>query len=206
MSRAEKPPKVVLIMSGLPTEGKTTTCLNTAAAFAIQGDSVLYIDADLRRAQAHKSFSSSNDVGLSNCLTSGVSYKEALVPYPGIDSLFLLAAGPHPPNPSELIGSKRFVELLAELRKHFDYIFIDSPPVLLVTDAQLLSSLVDGYVVVIRAGTTKKRALQRSLFLMRAPGTTSLGIVMNALNTSSESYLGYGYYGKGSGYYVEEQR
>jgi capsular exopolysaccharide synthesis family protein len=206
MSRAEKPPKVVLIMSGLPTEGKTTTCLNTAAAFAIQGDRVLYIDADLRRAQAHKSFGCSNDLGLSNCLTSGMSYKEVLVPYPGIDSLFLLAAGPHPPNPSELIGSKRFVELLAELRKHFDYIFIDSPPVLLVTDAQLLSSLVDGYVVVIRAGTTKKRALQRSLSLMRVPGTTALGIVMNALNASSESYSGYGYYGKGSGYYVEEQR
>ena len=78
MSRAEKPPKVVLIMSGSPGEGKTTTCLNTAAAFAIQGDRVLYLDADLRRAQAHNSFGCTNEVGLSNCLTSGTSYEQVL--------------------------------------------------------------------------------------------------------------------------------
>ena len=206
MSRAEKPPKVVLIMSGSPTEGKTTTCLNAAAAFAVQGDRVLYLDADLRRAQAHNFFGCTNDVGLSNCLTSGMPYEQMLTSYPGIGSLFLLPAGPHPPNPSELIGSTRFVELLAELKKHFDYIFIDSPPVLLVTDAQLISSFVDGYVVVIRSNKTTKRALKRSLDLMRTPGSTALGIVMNALTAGSASYSGYGYYGKEGGYYVEEQK
>ena len=98
------------------------------------------------------------------------------------------------------------MELLTELRRHFDYIFIDSPPVLLVTDAQLISSLVDGYVVVIRSNKTTKRELQRSLSLMRTPRTTTLGIVMNALTASSASYSGYGYYGKGGDYYVEEQK
>jgi capsular exopolysaccharide synthesis family protein len=203
MSRVEKSPRVLLIMSGSPQEGKSTTCLNTAAAFAVQGDRVLYIDADLRRPQAHMLFHCTNDVGLSNCLTSGLPYRDALKPFPGIDTLALLPAGPHPPNPSELIGSKRFAELLAELKKDFDYVFIDSPPVLLVTDAQLLSSQVDGYVMVLRSNKTTKRALQRSLTLMHTAGAVPLGIVVNALSAALASYSGYGYYGKGGGYYVD---
>jgi polysaccharide biosynthesis transport protein len=205
MSRAEKPPKVILIMSGSPGEGKSTTCLNTAAAFAIQGERVLYLDADLRRPQAHLAFNCANDVGLSSCLTSGLSYEQALRTYPEIESLFLLPAGPHPPNPSELLGSKRFLELLNKLKNDFDYIFIDSPPVLLVTDAQLLSTLTDGYVMVLRSNKTTRRALQRSLALMQAPAAMALGIVVNALSATSAAYSGYGYYGKGSGYYVEER-
>ncbi len=203
MSRVENPPKVLLVMSGSPKEGKSTTCLNTAAAFAIQGDRVLFIDADLRRPQAHMLFHSTNDVGLSNCLTSGLPYRQALKVFPGIDTLSLLPAGPHPPNPSELIGSKRFASLLAELRKDFDYVFIDSPPVLLVTDAQLLSSHVDGYVMVLRSNKTTKRALLRSLTLMHTTGAAPLGIVVNALSATLASYSGYGYYGKGEGYYVD---
>jgi capsular exopolysaccharide synthesis family protein len=206
MSKADDPPKVVLIMSGTPEEGKSTTCFNTAAAFAIQGDRVLHLDADLRRAQAHNFFGSKNDVGLSNCLTSGMPYTDVLKQHPEISSLYLLPAGPNPPNPAELLGSKRFASLLTELRKNFDYIFIDSPPVLLVTDAQLISKLVDGYVVVLRSNKTPKRSLQRALLLMRSSGALALGIVVNALDASSASYSGYGYYGRGSGYYVEEKK
>jgi polysaccharide biosynthesis transport protein len=205
LSKADNPPKVVLIMSGLPGEGKSTTCLNTAAAFAIQGERVLYLDADLRRPQAHHAFKCANDLGLSSCLATGLPYERALKQYPDIDSLFLLPAGPHPPNPSELLGSKRFIELLNELKRDFDYIFIDSPPVLLVTDAQLLSSVVDGYVLVLRSNKTTKRALQRSLSLMQAHEALALGIVINALSMASATYSGYGYYGKGGGYYVEER-
>lgn len=205
MSKAEAPPRMILIMSGSPAEGKSTTCLNTAAAFAIQGDRVLYLDADLRRAQAHKYFNASNDVGLSNCLTSGLSFENAVKPHPDIGSLFLLPAGPHPPNPSELIGSKRFAELLGQLRTKFDYVFIDSPPVLLVTDAQLMSTLVDGYVLVLRSNRTTKRLLQRCLALMRASKALNLGLVVNAISAKSAAYSGYGYYGSGSGYYVEEK-
>jgi len=205
MSRAERPPRVILVMSGSPEEGKSTTCLNTAASFAIQGDRVLYLDADLRRATAHRFFDTSNDVGLSNCLTSGLSVDQALKSYPGIDNLFLLPAGPHAPNPSELIGSKRFVDLLSELKKKFDYVFIDSPPVLLVTDAQLISSLVDGYILVVRSNRTTKRELQRCLSIMRSSKSFGLGTVVNAINARSAAYSGYGYYGSGSGYYVEEK-
>jgi capsular exopolysaccharide synthesis family protein len=204
LTKIDNPPKVTLIMSGSPSEGKSTTCLNTAAAFAVRGDRVLYLDADLRRPRAHLTFDCANEVGLSNCLTGGMRFEDALKPHPDIDTLFLLPAGPQPPNPSELLGSKRFADLIGELRQHFDYLFIDSPPVLLVTDAQLLSSLADGYVLVLRADKTTRRALQRSLALMRATGTSALGIVVNALDANSASYTGYGYYGKGNGYYVEE--
>jgi succinoglycan biosynthesis transport protein ExoP len=205
LTRAEQPPRAILFMSGSPGEGKSTTCLNTAAAFALQGDRVLYLDADLRRAQAHRFFNCSNDVGLSNCLAGGLAFPETLKPYSGIHTLFLLPAGPHPPNPSELLGSKRFAELLAELRTHFDYIFIDSPPVLLVTDAQLISPLVDGVVLVLRSNKTSKRFLERCLSLMHTVKVPALGIVMNALNLRTVGYSGYQYYGSGSGYYVDEK-
>jgi polysaccharide biosynthesis transport protein len=201
MSRAEAPPKTILIVSGSPEEGKSTTCLNTAAAFAMQGDRVLYLDADLRRAQAHRYFHCANDVGLSNCMTRGVDFQKALQVSADFPSLSLLPAGPHPPNPAELLGSRRFTELLAELKRNFDYIFIDSPPILLVTDAQLISPLTDGYVLVVRAKKTSKRLLQRCMSLMRASKTPALGIVLNALDMKS----GGGYYSKASAYYVEEK-
>lgn len=204
MSRAEEPPRMMLVMSGSPKEGKSTTCFNTAVSFAVQGDKVLYVDADLRRAQAHIFFNCSNDVGLSNCLTSGLNYRDVLKPCPGVEKLSLLPAGPPPPNPSELIGSKRFASLLSELRNDFDYVFIDSPPVLLVTDAQLISSLVDGYVLVARSNRTTKRLLKRSLELMHTPKASALGIVVNAMDVRSADYSGYGYYAGGGGYYVEE--
>ncbi len=204
LSRSERAPRVILFMSGSPEEGKSTTCLNTAAAFALQGDRVLYLDADLRRAKGHRLFRCGNDVGLSNCLTSGLAFPAALKPYPGIDTLFLLPAGPHPPNPSELLGSRHFGDLLAELRAHFDYVFVDSPPVLLVTDAQLIAPLADGYVLVLRANNTLKRLLQRSLALMRSTNGALLGIVVNAFKAQPAAYSSYGYYGKGSGYYADE--
>lgn len=204
MSRADHPPKVILIMSGAPEEGKSTTCFNAAVAFAIQGDRVLYLDADMRRATAHKLFNCSNDVGLSNCLTGDLPFEKAVKPSSEISTLFLLPAGPHPPNPSELIGSARFSSLLTELRKHYDYIFIDSPPVLLVTDAQLIASIADGYIMVLRSGRTTRRILRRALPLMRTPKAVALGIVVNAIDTKSASYSGYGYYRGGGEYYVEE--
>jgi succinoglycan biosynthesis transport protein ExoP len=205
MSRAEAPPRAILIMSASPEEGKSTTCLNTAAAFAMQGDRVLYLDADLRRAQAHRYFHCTNEIGLSNCLTGGVDYRTVLKGSSDFPSLSLLPAGPHPPNPSELLGSRRFAELLAELKRNFDYVFIDSSPILLVTDAQLISSLADGYVLVVRSKTTSKRLLQRCLSLLRASKVPPLGIVVNALDAESAAYSSYEDYSKAGAYYVDEK-
>ncbi|HEX4286658.1 MAG TPA: polysaccharide biosynthesis tyrosine autokinase [Terracidiphilus sp.] len=203
LSCADQAPHTILFISGSPEEGKSTTCLNTAAAFALQGDRVLYLDADLRRAKGHTFFGCANDVGLSNCLASGVAFPAALQPHPEIATLFLLPAGPHPPNPSELLGSKRFAELLRELRTHFDYILIDSPPVLLVTDAQLIAPLADGCVLIVRAQKTMKRFLFRSLAQVRTTNASLLGIVVNAFKSETAAYSGYGYYGKRNGYYAE---
>jgi len=205
LSRVESAPHVVLFMSGSAEEGKSTTCLNTAAAFALQGDRILYLDADLRRAKGHRFFGCTNEVGLSNCLAGGLAFPGALRSYPGIPSLFLLPAGHSAPNPSELLGSRRFADLLSELRTHFDYIFIDSPPVLLVTDAQLIAPHADGCVLVMRANRTLKRCLRRSLALMRASNASMLGAVMNAFKTQTAAYSAYGSYGKESDYYAENK-
>jgi len=203
MSRAETPPRVILMMSGLQGEGKSTTCLNIAAAFALQGDRVLYLDADLRRSQAHRFFDCANNVGLSNCLTGNLDFREAVKHHSEIETLFLLPAGTQPPNPAELLGSKRFAELLDELKTNFDYIFIDTPPILLVTDAQLISPLADGYVFVLRSRKTTKRALQKCQSSMQASKAPPLGIVLNALDIRNAMYSGYEYYGAGSGYYAD---
>jgi len=206
LSRVETAPSKILFVSGSPGEGKSTTCLNAAAAFAAQGDRVLYLDADMRRSKGHTFFDCANDNGLSNCLASGLAFHNALHPHPALPTLFLLPAGPRPPNPSELLGSKRFAELLADLGTHFDYIFIDSPPVLLVTDAQLIAPLVDGCVLVVRAHKTLKRVLDRTLGLLRTAKTSTLGLVMNAFETRTAPYSAYGYRGEGSGYYAETQK
>jgi capsular exopolysaccharide synthesis family protein len=206
MTRAEQPPKVMLVTSGAPSEGKSTTCLNTASAFAIQGDRVLFLDADLRRPGAQRLFNCSNDVGLSNYLTSARPIEGLIQTSSDIETLFIMTTGPTPPNPSELLGSKRFAELIGQLRTQFDYIFIDSPPALVVTDSQLIASVADGYIVVIRAGKTTKRLFQRTLALMGKVSSHDLGIVVNGADTRSASYYGYGYtYGKDS-YYVDGPR
>jgi len=206
MTRAEQPPKVILVTSGAPSEGKSTTCHNTASAFAIQGDRVLYLDADLRCPSAQTLFNCSNEVGLSTYLTSARSIEGLIQRCSEIDTLFVLPAGPTPPNPSELLGSKRFAELIGQLRTQFDYIFIDSPPALVVTDAQLIALNADGYVMVLRAGKTTKRTLQRALTMMGKVSSRDLGILVNGADTRSASYYGYGYtYGKDS-YYVDGPR
>lgn len=203
LSRAEHAPRVVMFMSGSAEEGKSTTCMNTAAAFAVQGDRVLYLDADLRRAKGHRLFGCENDAGLSSCLANGLEFSAALKPHREIETLFLLPAGDAAPNPSELLGSKRFNELLGELRRHFDYIFIDSPPVLVVTDAQVIAPQTDGCVFVVRANRTLKRLLGRSLALIESTDAPVLGVVMNAFRPQPGTSSAYGYAKKGGRYYAE---
>jgi succinoglycan biosynthesis transport protein ExoP len=205
MSRAGEPPQVVLVMSGSPGEGKSTTCLNTAAAFAIRGDRVLFLDADLRKPHAHCLFGCANDVGLSSCLTSETDFREALQRHPNIESLKLLPAGPNAPNPAELLASRRFASLLEELRRHFDFIFIDSPPVLSISDALSIAPLADGNVLVLRSKRTSKRMLRGCLARMCASNSLPLGIVLNALDVRTAAYAGYGYGDTGRGYFAGEK-
>jgi capsular exopolysaccharide synthesis family protein len=201
LSRPEHPPKTILITSGSPGEGKSTTAFNTATAFAVQGKRVLLIDADLRRGNVHIEAGMRKDIGLSTCLTSSAPPAENIVQSADCDTLFQMPAGPTPPNPAELIGSKRFTELISELNSNFDFVFIDSPPVLLLTDAQLISTQADAYIVVVRCNRTTKRQIRRVMHLMREPNPRSLGILLNAADTSSAAYAEYGYYKGSNSYY-----
>ena len=194
MSKAEQPPKVILVVSGSPQEGKSTTCFNTAMAFAVQGSRVLYLDADLRRPTKLTTFECAHEAGLTNYLTSTRTVAEVIHQSPAINTLFIAPAGPAAPNPSELIGSRRFANMITELKSQFDYVFIDTPPLLLVSDSQLLSSHADGYLLVLRAEQTTKRLFRRTLSAVTWWKSPPLGVVLNGVNTQSSEYGMYGYY------------
>jgi succinoglycan biosynthesis transport protein ExoP len=202
MSRAEHHPKVIAVVSGSPQEGKSTTCFNTAAAFAIQGSRVLYLDADMRRPVESRTFECSNETGLTNYLTSMRPVAEVIHQSSEIDTLFITPAGAAPPNPSELIGSRRFANLITDLKLQFDYIFIDTPPLLFVSDSQLLSSHSDGYLLVLRAGKTTKRVFWRTLSAVTCWKSSPLGVVLNGVDTRSAEYAMYGYYQGQRSYYA----
>src|SRR5262249_51670452 len=155
LSRAGEPPKTILFTSGIHGEGKTVTVINTAIVFAQMGVRVLVIDADLRRPNCHRVLGIENGVGLTahqvglgltEVLTGQRTPEEVIRPT-ALPHLFLLSAGSSPPDPAELVGSRKMQEILASLQEHYDYILIDSPPVMLVSDAVLLSTVVDGVML-----------------------------------------------------------
>src|SRR5438046_2943651 len=148
------PPKIILITSALPQEGKTTTSINTATVLAQKGTRVLLIDADLRRPSIHKTLGMGPRAGLSNVLTGGTTLQQATVRSSSLPNLFVLPAGTPPPNPAELLASAQMIDMLAELREQYDHIIVDTPPTLSVTDAVILSTRSDAVVLVIRSSLT----------------------------------------------------
>ena len=200
------PPKVILITSALPEEGKTTTSVNSAIVLAQKGTRVLLLDADLRRPSIHKTLGMGPTLGLSNVLTGAASLQEAIIPSTIVPELFLLPAGTPPPNPAELLASTKMKDVLEELRKHYDHIIIDSPPTLSVTDAVVMSTAADAVVLVIRSGHTTRPALRRARDILRQVNARVCGVLVNAVNLNSpDYYYHYEYQGKyGHGYYQEE--
>jgi succinoglycan biosynthesis transport protein ExoP len=203
VNKQSTPATVIAVLSGSPQEGKSATCFNTASAFAIQGNRVLYIDADLRRPFEGRIVEWPERKGLSDYLTNSVPLEEAIHRSAEVDSLSILPAGAIPPNPSELIGSTRFREMLDGLRRRYDYVFLDTPPLLLVTDGQMLSAYADGYMFVLRSGKTTKSTLRRSLAVLENSRARPLGIVLNGLDTRAVGYPMYRHDKKGGDYYVE---
>jgi capsular exopolysaccharide synthesis family protein len=194
----------MIVSSPLPNDGKSMVCYNLAIAFAQQGKRVLIVDADMRKSKVHRLFRVQKNPGLSEVLTGRVSFETAVRPHSAVENLWALPAGIVPPNPSELVGSSHWDNLLTLLRGRYDLILIDSPPILLVTDAVILSSKVDGTIVVIRSGTTARTVLARISEWMDRSAGRQLGFVLNAVDTRSvEYYYTYGYYGD-SKYYGEE--
>jgi polysaccharide biosynthesis transport protein len=195
MSRSGQPPKTLLLTSALSGDGKTATSLNLASALAYQGARVLLVDADMRRPSLHLVASSRCTPGLSNILTGAATLDEAIQSHSEIPGLSILPAGVVPPTPAELLGSEQFRALLGELRDRYDYVVLDSPPLVAVTDPLLLAPLVEGVVLVSRPGHDTRPALRRSVALLDRPGIHVLGFVLNGASHEPGYY--YRRYGQG---------
>jgi succinoglycan biosynthesis transport protein ExoP len=186
LSRAGAPPKTTLITSAAPSEGKTTISVNLAVALAGSGKRVLLIDADLRRPQCHELLGTENRFGLTEVL-SGMGEFDDLIRPTGFPNLFLLSSGEIPPNPSELLGSDKMQEVLCLLGERYDHLLVDSPPVTVVTDAVVLSALVDG-VVLVAHKRTSRRQVNAALSHLRYARAKVFGVVLNMVGPSVFSY------------------
>jgi succinoglycan biosynthesis transport protein ExoP len=198
------PPKVILVTSAMPQEGKTTISANSALVLAQRGSRVLLVDADLRRPGLEKLFGLRPHRGLSTLISGSDKVEDVVLPLPEVPNLWILPAGPIPPQPAELLGSSVMKEHLARWRNEFDHIIIDTPPCLSVTDAVLLSPEADRVILVARAGQTTKPALCRACDLLLQVNARVMGIVLNAFDLHSAH--GYSYYGgRYRNYYYHEE-
>jgi succinoglycan biosynthesis transport protein ExoP len=207
LSNLGTPPKIVMITSARPQEGKTTTSINTAIVLAQKGVRVLLIDGDLRRPSVHKTLGMGPRSGLSNVLTGSVTLDNAITRSPILSNLFILPAGTPPPNPAELLASGNMRDLLSDLREKYDHIVIDTPPTLSVTDAVVLSQRVDAIILVIRSSKTTKQALRRTRDILAQVNAHITGVLLNAVDlTSPDYYYYYEYQGKyHDSYYREDE-
>jgi capsular exopolysaccharide synthesis family protein len=193
LSSAGSPPRTILVTSGQAGEGKTTTVVNTAISLAQLGSSVLIIDCDLRRPATHKIFGIESKMGLTNYLSQDTEI-DGLIKKLQIPNLSLLPCGPIPPNPAELISSARMKELLKTVTARYDHILIDSPPLINVTDPVILSSMVDGVIMVVHGGKSPRSVVQRARQELLGVGAKIFGVVLNNIDMSREGYDEYYYY------------
>ena len=200
LSTAGQAPRTILVTSSQPSEGKTTTGVNTAVMLAQTGADVLIIDCDLRRPRLHIHFNLSNSQGLTNCLSGESDLDGLLQSYEKMPNLKILTSGPVPPNPAELLGSDEMRNVLASLSERFAHIIVDSPPVISFTDAAILSTLVDGVILVVHGGHSSRAVVRRAKQQLLDVGAHIFGIVLNKVKLEAEDYY-YGYYSK---YYYGE--
>jgi capsular exopolysaccharide synthesis family protein len=201
-SAADRELKTLAVSSANQREGKTTSVIYLGTTMAQSGQRTLLIDSDMRRPRLHKSTNVALSPGLSNLLIGDEDYDNLIKPTE-VKDLFVLPCGPTPPNPAELLLTKRFEIVLGELAKRFDRIILDSPPIQPVTDAVVLSKRVDGVVLVVRASKTMRDELRRSTRMIRDVGGSIVGVIINELDVRDRYYGGYGYGGYGYGGYVD---
>lgn len=186
--------KKIVVTSTGPTEGKTTTAINIAEVMARAGDKTLIIDADMRRPRIHKNINLDGDEkGISNYLTGNATVEEIVHGTP-IETLFVIPAGPIPPNPVEILNSPRLKELLEKMSEQFDRIIIDTPPVIAVTDAAILARMADGVVYVIHGGRAHRDIVRRGINGLMKVGGHIFGVILNNVNIYRASYYDYYYY------------
>ncbi len=195
-SSAGKPPQTILVTSSQPSEGKTTTAINTAITLAQSDVDVVIIDCDLRRPRLHSYFEMENTQGLTNYLSGEPNTDHLIKRCKGLPKLRVITSGPIPPNPAELLSSDEMKKLLQFLRGRYKHVIIDSPPAISFTDAAILSTLVDGVVLVAMAGKSSLHLMRRFKQRLGNLGARVYGVVLNGIKSNSVEY---GYYG--TGYY-----
>lgn len=184
--------QVIMFTSAEISDGKTTVSTNTAVTWAQAGKSVLYVDADMRRSTAQSTFRLANGHGLSTVLASAEQPKD-VVQKTFVENLEVLTAGPTPPNPAELLNSKRMASLIEWMRNNYDIVVLDVPPVMEVSDAQVLLPLIDGVVLVTMVNKTMKVSLKRTVEVLELGNTKILGIVERVKDNKGGAGYGYGY-------------
>jgi len=192
-------PRLILVTSALPSEGKTTTAVNLGATLGALGNRVVVVDCDMRRPSCHRSTGVENSPGFVQCLTGRVDLADAVLPVPGVENLSVIPCGPIPPNPAEVLSSPICADLLRRLRSQFEYVLVDSPPLLSVADSRILATLVDAVVLVARAHSTPYDVVRRARSLLYGSGARILGVALNDLDLertrfgSQQYQYGYGY-------------
>ena len=195
-SSAGKPPQTILVTSSQPSEGKTTTAINTAITLAQSDADVVIVDCDLRRPRLHTHFGLENMHGLTNYLSGDKNTENMIRTYPDLPRLKVITSGPIPPNPAELLSSNEMRNLLQFLSSRFKHVIIDSPPAISFTDASILSTLVDGVVLVAMANKSSIHLMRQFKQRVSTIGARIYGVVLNGIKANSTEYYYYG-----SGYY-----
>ncbi|AXF55317.1 CpsD/CapB family tyrosine-protein kinase [Salicibibacter kimchii] len=182
--------QVIMTTSSGPAEGKTTINANLAETIGQQGEKVLLVDADMRKPAVHYMFYLANHTGLSNVVTKQRDFSE-VVQSTSNESLDVLTCGPIPPNPSELLGSQAMKHFIEGARTHYDYIIIDTPPVLAVTDAQIVAGVSDGVILIVDSGHTEKEEARKATDLLGQSNAKMLGAVLNRQAHKKSNYMYY---------------
>jgi capsular exopolysaccharide synthesis family protein len=190
----DRPPKVIMVSSAVPSEGKTTVVVNLALALADSGSRVTIVEADLRRPKVTRYLGMVGGVGLTNILAGTAELDEVVQPYGG-GQLSVIAAGPTPPNPGELLSSRHMAALIEKLRGNNDFVLVDAPPLLPVADSTGLAVLMDGVLLSVRYGSTTKDQLRQAAMTLDRVGGKTLGVILNIVPPRTElaSVYGYGY-------------
>jgi capsular exopolysaccharide synthesis family protein len=187
----DEPPKVVMVTSALPSEGKTTMVINLALALADAGERVTIVEADLRRPKVTRYLGMVSGVGLTNILAGSANLEEVTQRYR--EGVSVIAAGPNPPNPGELLASSHMKEVLEKLRGQSDFVLVDAPPLLPVADSAGLAAAMDGVLLSVRYGSTRKDQLRQAALTLERVGARTLGVVLNIVPPKAELASAYGY-------------
>jgi len=185
--------RTILFSSTSPRDGKSSVASNLAVVMAQAGYRVVLVDADLRKPAQHRIFNIDNRLGFTNCLLKDVDVQTAMHKS-AVENLHILASGPIPPNPAEILNSSRTDAIIQELQDNYDYVFIDAPPVLAVTDASILSTKVDGVVLIINYGNTRTDLAKKACEQFEKANAKIIGVVMNQVKMDTSDYKYYYYY------------